>query len=143
MICEWSRKVHIRQLGKSLPDRVFVAGVWVRTTTTPCHLGGHRNWFLCPLCGRRCAILYPRLCRKCLKGRYAKELMTPHDRKIDKAIDLRARLGQTSGGLLGPFPTKPKWMRWHTYLGLRAESLALEKEIWAVEHTRLFGLAPV
>ena len=136
MICERSRKVHIREFGRELPVSLHVSGIWVRLAITPCQLGGHRYWFLCPTCGRRCAILYPRQCRKCMNGRYAKELMTPHDRKIDKAIDLRARLGQTSGGLLATFPTKPKWMRWHTYLRLRTESLALEKEIWKVEHTR-------
>ena len=57
--------------------------------------------------------------------------MTQSDRKLTKAIKLRARLGQTSGGIVAPFPHKPKWMRWHTYLRIRANGLALEKEIWA------------
>lgn len=136
--CERSRRTHIRKLGKALQDRVLVSGVWVRTTTTPCHLGGHRCWFLCPACGRRCAILYPRQCRKCINGRYAVESMTPLDRKITKAIALRARLGQLTGGTLAPFPEKPKRMRRRTDLKLRARSPELEKEIWAIEGAERF-----
>jgi hypothetical protein len=104
----------------------------------PVRAGGHRLWFICPSCGRRCAILYPTRCRKCVNGRYAVELMTPHDRKISKAIELRRRLGQMSGGTIAAFPPKPKWMRWHTYLARRAKSMALETEIWAAEHARFF-----
>ena len=139
MICETALQVHIRRYGKSVPHRVFLFGVWVQTTKTPCHLAGERAWFLCPFCGRRCAILYPKQCRKCAGGRYAKELMNPRSRKIQMAIDLRTRLGQSSGGTLAPFPAKPKWMRWRTYLRLRAKSEALESEIWAAEHFKLFG----
>jgi len=28
------------------------------TVTTPCHYGGARHWFICPLCGKRVALLY-------------------------------------------------------------------------------------
>jgi len=63
--------------------------------------------------------------------------MNPLSRKIDRAIDLRARLGQKEGGIVVRFPSKPKWMRWHTYLRLRAKSLALEKETWDAEWARL------
>lgn len=137
MICEQAFKVHIRSFGKKPPDYVYVLSVGVRTVTTHCHLGGHRYWFSCPSCSRRCAILYPYRCRKCVDGRYAKELMTSLSRKIDRAIDLRMRLGQNKGGIVVRFPIKPKWMRWHTYLRLRAKSLMLEKEIWEAEWARL------
>jgi hypothetical protein len=40
---------------------------------------------------------------------------------------------------IAPFPKKPKLMRWHTYLRLRAESMALETKIWDVEHALLLG----
>ena len=136
MICERLTKTRISQLGKDLPDRVFIANVWVRITTTPCHLGGKRFWFLCPSCGRRCAILYPRRCRKCVNARYAKESMSPLHRKLYAAFDVRERLGQTKDGVIPPFPMKPKWMRWHTYLRLRAKGLALEEAYWAAERLR-------
>ncbi|OZA17971.1 MAG: hypothetical protein B7Y02_02040 [Rhodobacterales bacterium 17-64-5] len=139
MICEQLPQLRVRDLGEISSGGAFVYGIWVTITQTPCHLGGHRNWFLCPLCDRRCAILYLLHCRKCIDGRYRVELLIPRHRKITKAIRLRARLGQTSGGTLVPFPPKPKRMRWHTYLRLRAKGLELEDQIWAAEHARLFG----
>lgn len=60
--------------------------------------------------------------------------MVPHHRNIVRAICLRSRLGQKEGGTVAPFPKKPKLMRWHTYLRLRAESMALDNKIWDVEH---------
>jgi hypothetical protein len=142
MICERLAQVDIRKLGRNLPNIIYISGTYIQTATTPCHLGGHRFWFLCPSCGVRCAILYPNRCRKCVNGRYATELMTPLDRKITKAIKLRRRLGQLSGGTIAAFPSKPKRMRWHIYLRLRATSVALEKEMWAAEHARMFRSAP-
>lgn len=139
MICETASQVYIKQLRKKNCDPSFIFGLWVRIERTPCHLGGYRYWFLCPSCSRRCAILYPHNCRKCVNGRYFKELLSPRHRKISKAISLRRRLGQTTGGIIAPFPDKPKLMRWHTYLALRTESLALENEIWAAEHALQFG----
>ncbi len=137
MICERRRRVHIRMYGKGLGRSVSVAGRRIDITTTPCHLGGVRYWFVCPTCRRRCAILYPHSCRRCKNGRYASELLSPLNRKINKAISIRERLGQKSGGTSVPFPAKPKWMRWHTYLRLREQGIALEREIWAEEARRL------
>lgn len=130
MICDRARKRDIRKIEKKQLALLTLEGVPIRTTTTPCNLGGLRTWFLCPRCSRRCAILYPDLCRLCVDGRYAKESMTRTDRMADEAFKWRHRLGQTSGGIVALFPTKPKWMRWHTYLRLRRRSEALEAEIW-------------
>jgi hypothetical protein len=129
MICERLQQVDIRKLGRNLPNVIPISGTYVRTTSTPCHLGGHRHWFLCPSCGRRCAILYPSRCRKCVNGRYAVELMSPNDRRLQKAFNLRHQLGQKKGGVAVPFPSKPKWMRWHTYLNHRRAAMELEREI--------------
>jgi hypothetical protein len=55
----------------------------VELTSTPCHFGGSRLWFLCPLvagegaCRRRCRTLFPPYgaghfgCRECLRLTYA------------------------------------------------------------------------
>jgi hypothetical protein len=136
MICEWQTQVDVRRLGRDLPDRKWIISQWVRITTTPCHYGGVRYWFLCPDCSRRCAILYPQVCRICSDGRYHVELLSPAHRRITKAIRMRRRLGQTEGGIIARFPKKLKWMRWHTYLRLHAECEALEKSIWAEESAR-------
>jgi hypothetical protein len=137
MICERQTQIDVRRLGRDLPRGMWIMSQWVRITTTPCHFGGVRYWFQCPRCDRRCAILYPQVCRICGDGRYEVELLIPAHRKITKAIRLRRRLGQTSGGIVAQFPKKPKWMRWHTYLNLRAKSEKYEKQLWVGEGARL------
>jgi hypothetical protein len=137
MICERQTQIDVRGLGRNLPDRKWIFSQWVRITTTPCHFGGVRYWFLCPGCSRRCAILYPQFCRICGDGRYEVELLSPEHRKITRAIRMRRRLGQNEGGTIAPFPKKPKWMRWHTYLNLRAKSETYEKQMWAAAGVRL------
>lgn len=137
LICEDTRKVHIREFGLSTAASVLVSGVFVRVTTTPCHLGGSRLWFLCPSCERRCAILYPRHCRICRNGRYRVETMSLEDRLLTKAMKTREGLGQKQGGICVPFPVKPKRMRWHTYLRIRKAALALERRIWRNAASRL------
>ncbi len=137
MICERAVQVHVRTLGMTLLDHVVVCGKWVAITSTPCHFGGYRRWFVCPACASRCAILYPHICRKCINGHYAIESLTVQDRKIDQAIKVRERLGQTDGGIAVPFPGKPKWMRWHSYNRLFDKSRALEAEIWAADRVAL------
>jgi hypothetical protein len=130
MICEHAEKVDIRSYGQHPPrGRLFHRGRPIAITSTPCTFGGCRYWFLCPGCGRRCAILYPTLCRTCRRGRYLLETLSPENRRILKAHRLRRRLGQRKGGLEKPMPPKPHLMRWHTYLRLRRELQALEKQI--------------
>ncbi len=137
MICERQQQIDVRLLGRDLPDRKWIVSQWVRITTTPCHFGGVRYWFICPNCDRRRAILYPKVCRTCGDGRYEVELLSPSNRKITKAIRMRRRLGQNEGGTIAPLPKKPKWMRWHTYLNLRAKIKTYEMEMWAGEGAQL------
>jgi hypothetical protein len=121
MICEARRQTYIKDLPEAAGGVVYVGGHAVRIDRTPQHLGGSRAWFRCPACDRRCAILYPVRCRKCLGLNYRSEHLSPNDRATLKAQRLRARLGDTSGNLSHPIPSKPKWMRWHTYFSRRAE----------------------
>lgn len=130
MICARGTQVDIRKLGKTLPQHIQINDRWIAITTTACNLGGHRHWFLCPKCSRRCAILYPVACRTCAQVDYATLSMSPLDRKITAAIKVRTKLGQKSGGTCVPFPDKPKLMRWHTYFRIRAKALAAEQEMW-------------
>lgn len=107
---------------RSVEQRVPV--VW-----TPCRFGGGRPWFLCTAssngtyCGRRAAILYLGssaifACRLCYRLVYASQLEAVRLRGLGRARKIRMRLG---GGadLFGPFPPKPKHMRWRTYGRLR------------------------
>ncbi len=126
-----------------LPDAIPLEGGRVVITWTPVNLGGQRPWFLCPSCARRCAIIYrkgkgPRWgCRICMKGRYASEHLSKRDRMLHQAFKARRRLGQKHGGVVVPFPPKPKHMHWTTYESIRWKSLMLERAIWAIAKRRL------
>ena len=52
---------------------------------------------------------------------------------------MRERLGQVDGGVIAPFPSKPKWARWPRYLRLRREALRREAEHWHALGIRLGG----
>lgn len=128
MICENVHSVNIGDMakGSGYCSKLYnaVTGLYERVgmQRTPCHLGGYRQWFTCPKCGERCGVLYARniyACRKCHGLRYVAELETLQDRAIRKAIKFRKRFGYQGGGIVSPFPAKPKLMRWHTYLGAR------------------------
>jgi hypothetical protein len=111
----------------------------VPLTSTPCHLGGTRRWFLCPQhaadgqpCNRRAAKLYLRGhafgCRRCLGLAYATQRESPRFRAITKAQHLRIRLGGTTN-LLEDFPARPKRMHGRTYDRLLAR-LMTAQERW-------------
>lgn len=91
-LTEHCQKLNINELIKSikselikikLKSKINALGQTLDITTTPCHFGNERSWFLCPACRRRVATLYKPpakemlLCRKChdlsyLKSRYNK-----------------------------------------------------------------------
>jgi len=98
----------------------------VAFTTTPCHYGGVRYWFICPAlgCGKRVAILYQGdkyfACRHCYRLAYPSQREASHDRLIRKADKLREKLVWEPGVLNGG-GWKPKGMHWKTYWRLKAE----------------------
>lgn len=80
-------------------------------------LGGRRQWFRCPGCHKRCAILYAGMrfrCRKCSQLTYNSQREDPFSRSISQAQKIRMQLGGTAS-LLDPFPEKPRGMHWRTY----------------------------
>jgi ribosomal protein L37AE/L43A len=139
MIWDRAEKLDLRKVPKEarpLPEVIPFEGERIVTTWTETNFGGRRQWFLCPTCDRRCRILYRIAdgplwgCRACLDGRYASEHKSRGDRKLQKAFNLRERLGQCSGGLDVPFPERPKGMHHRTYARLRLQGLKLEEELW-------------
>ena len=80
---------------------------------TPCNFGGHRPWFRCPQCGRRCALVYfaapggHYAGRKCLQLSYLSEAEDVTGRLWRKQSKLESRLG--------PDGEKPKGMHWRTW----------------------------
>lgn len=81
----------------------------IATNTTPCHYGGSRTWFTCPLCRCRAAVLYLRsarfACRKCQRVSYTSQSGSESDRGHASYHRLRALI---EAG-------KPKWQRWATF----------------------------
>jgi len=140
-ICERTPRVDVRELKRrgivgNSTTTVAIAGERVEISQTPCFLGGARPYFLCPECDRRVAILYNHrywACRNCHGLAYASENEARGDRRLRKIFKARARLNQCNHpqGLLAPFPAKPKWMRWHTFLRARRCALALEQSHWS------------
>jgi len=76
---------------------------------TACRYGGSRRWFRCPVCHRRCELLYLRssrfACRKCQKVAYTSQSGGPMDRLQHKSYKLRDPIENG----------RPKGMRWRTY----------------------------
>lgn len=111
------------------------AGEWtdesypVSLAWTPCHLGGQRPWFLCPVrgCGRRVAILYGGAvfaCRHCHQLAYPSQREPSYDRAARRADGIREKLEWVPGILNGE-GLKPKGMHWRKFRRLRAEHEAL------------------
>jgi hypothetical protein len=89
------------------------------------HFGGSRIWFVCPSCQRRCGVLWGRKyyrCRSCYRLTYESQYQTTADRLLERAIEKRRELGGAAYYTIdGPFPPKPKRMRWKTYQALRVK----------------------
>lgn len=94
----------------------------VEVVWTACNYGGGRPWFLCPKCGRRCAILRGGTrfyCRECHQLKYWSQSEDLHDRLLRKRNKLSDRLG--------PHNIRPIGMRQKTYWRLLYEIWDLEE----------------
>ncbi|MEJ1938352.1 hypothetical protein WDZ92_49790, partial [Nostoc sp. NIES-2111] len=88
--------------------------------TIPCHFGGHRWAFVCPV--RRCRVtrLYLPNGGSTFAGRlayrlgYQSQRGTREDRAWTVIREVNSRLGEPEAQRLY-WPQKPKWMRWRTY----------------------------
>lgn len=94
----------------------------VRVVWTPCHFGGQRPWFICPVesCSRRVVNLFAGplfACRRCDRLTYQSQRETSGDRAARRADKIRDRLGWEPGILNGQ-SNKPKWMHGRTFVRL-------------------------
>jgi hypothetical protein len=82
--------------------------------TTPLHFGGHRLWFCCPRCRKRCSVLFGGRdvigCRRCLRLSYASQSEAPRDRAHRAIAKIERRLISRRGHFY-----KPKGMSWRTF----------------------------
>ena len=96
----------------------------------PCHFGGSRPWFLCPLCRHRCGVLFAvrgeLACRHCHGLVYPSQRESASSRAYRRRdrIVARHRIERYPWG----FPKKPPRMWWRTFERLLAEIRAAEAE---------------
>ena len=96
---------------------------------TACHLGGRRPWFLCPYCERRVAILWGGsiyACRHCHKLTYSSQRQAAHDRLLNRALQIRERLGWAD-----EWGLKPKGMHQKTFDRLVREYRRFDEASWS------------
>jgi hypothetical protein len=116
---------------------------------TACRFGGKRPWFRCPHCveehayGSRALKLYVVgalvACRRCCGFSYDSQYVAPRYRKLRHARRIRAQLGD-DGNLFMPFPARPKWMRWQTYIKLfdrYEDAIGISNEVTAAQTQRI------
>lgn len=102
--------------------------IQVELDYTDCFLGGSRPWFVCPLCGRRCAILYlcsTPACRICHDLSYECQRETDYGRYVRKVNKIRKSVGWTKGAF-DEEGVKPLWMHWSTYHSIRLNHVELQ-----------------
>lgn len=106
-------------------------GSQIVTTSTPCHFGGARPWFVCPFCGKNTRRLYlgrdKVACRKCHNLAYPSQNETGACRSLRKLRAIWNRLGWSMPG----WGTRPKGMHATTYQRL---SKTYEELEWLALH---------
>ena len=98
---------------------------------------GLRPFFECPVCGRRCCLLYLAekcACRRCLGLSYPVQFETEQDQGFRRAWNARMKLVQPDGnsgvGSWIPDSRKPKGMHWATFNRLRDAADQAAVELW-------------
>ena len=116
----------------------------IQVTSTSCNYGGYRDWFVCPGCSRRVAVLFAVgkyfRCRHCQHITYKSRnedfayQLTEKQNKIRKKLKLKP----------GSFGCKrPKGMHKKTFLELNKKLLDLEFDLdiaWRNAACRLLGI---
>ena len=95
----------------------------VGITTSSCHYGNYRYWFICPNCNKRVGVLYCAglyVCRHCIGANYATQLMQPIDKLFRKVAKIRHRL-QWQQGIANGHGSRSKGMHRKTYDRLVSE----------------------
>ena len=115
-------------------EYLIIGGRRIELSSTPCHYGDSRLWFICPLCGQRKGILHFKDgwgCVKCHDLVYSSQQDTKTDfwtwynkaiaiaRQIDKEFWVDGFTFMRESRYL--FPNKPKHMKWSKYDQLKAK----------------------
>ena len=110
--------------------------------------GGFRWRFLCPRTGVPCEVL---LCppgassfagRKAWPLSYLSQRRCVRDRPLERARAIRTALGDKTGNMTLPFPSKPLGMWWRTYDRIRAKAERAETASLGVYAAKLDAWMP-
>ena len=109
----------------------------IRLAHTTCAFGGSRQWFICPYCSRRVAVLVVDgayvACRHCLNLTYASCNEDMIDRTWRKRDKIKSRLGGDDISI----HIKPKGMHHRTWERLRWQYQNAELQGWEWMEARL------
>lgn len=86
----------------------------LRLSRSACHFGGSRDWFICPRCGRRVAMVYLTSvtgCRQCLRLRYQSQ----SEDSLGRSWRRTSRTLRKMGCDTDDSPRRPSGMRRRTY----------------------------
>lgn len=120
----------------------------VRLVTTPCHFGGRRWWWTCPMSGRRVAKLHLPAGARIFAARQTYRLAYESQRKtlVDRSHDRQSRLYRRLEGEYrcfgDPPPPRPKGMHHKTYERLIVElyeAMELHDRIFALDAEKLLA----
>ena len=96
---------------------------------------GTRKWFMCPLCGGRCAVLYLKgkhfACRKCQDLNYRSSQLSGEGTYYHEQLEKLCRTLKAEYEPLTHYPpSKPKWMKQRKYMKLaqRYSELASKRD---------------
>lgn len=138
----------------------------VEMTSVPCHFGGTREFFLCPLCSKRVSFLYLErsdlqlnwskpghlhwslqgqglCCRSCGQRTYQSQRERTQDRSHRKELKIRSQLlarGARPAENAWSLPLKPRGMHWTTYQRSVDEIWRLRRKRDAPSTARLIQL---
>lgn len=115
----------------------------------PRHFGGAMRWALCPMCDRRCGVIYLHQgsfgCRHC----HGVVAATKRENRRSRLFRREAAIRRLLGWPVGVFDTglgKPRHMRWSTFAALTAELLVVSNRAtglvgdWATKAEKVFGM---
>ena len=75
-------------------------GLRLVVVRTPTQFGGHRHWFECPACSRRCRLIYGGShfrCRQCYGARYSSQYESLPLRILRRRWRIRRKLERLAG----------------------------------------------